>query len=313
VGKDVTAFCGQIDEDMVGQKVVVAGIVAEARILVTNDRRQFASVAVEDLEGSLEVTVWPEVFERTKELWKEGEVVLIRGKVTNRRGVIQLTCDHVQAYDPIISDDGEPGPTPQHPAPRNAAAYTNQSDSLVPDEAEPDWSNNLDEEPAPAVVAVSAVAPASPALAAAAVASPPFASAMHAQPPVRVAPQTAMVKPVPAQRHAVATGAMKGGDGPATGGNGSAAPKQPRGLSIHMHETNDPDRDLEKLNAVIDVLGRHTGPAPVSLTVFSAGAAVPLDLPGIKVEVCQRLIEELGQIVGPGAVIAEAAAVGAAG
>jgi len=96
----VTAFCGQIDEEMVGQGVVTAGIVISVRQLFTKDRRPFVSATLEDLEGRIEVTAWPEIYERTKELWIEGNILLVEGRVRVRGDRVQLSCDRVRLYQP---------------------------------------------------------------------------------------------------------------------------------------------------------------------------------------------------------------------
>jgi DNA polymerase-3 subunit alpha len=111
LGADVDVFCGQIGEDMVGQTVVTAGLVTSVRQLFTKDKRQFVSSAIEDFGGSIEVTVWSEVYERTKELWREGNTVLVKGKVKERNGRVQLVCQSATLYE-VRSREGlqtEPG------------------------------------------------------------------------------------------------------------------------------------------------------------------------------------------------------------
>ncbi|MFH1485448.1 MAG: OB-fold nucleic acid binding domain-containing protein, partial [Chloroflexota bacterium] len=94
----VTALCGQIGEEMAGQNVVVAGIVASVRQMFTKDHRSFAAAVLEDLEGSVEVTAWPEVYEQTRELWVPGSIVLIAGRVSARKGRVQLVCKSAALY-----------------------------------------------------------------------------------------------------------------------------------------------------------------------------------------------------------------------
>ncbi|MBM2826708.1 MAG: dnaE [Dehalococcoidia bacterium] len=102
-----TALCGQVNEELVGQTVIVAGMVSSARQLVTKSQRSFMSAVLEDLVGSLEVTVWPEVYEKTREIWTAGQIVLVRGKVTVRDGNVQLVCDSAQAYQEVEETDQE--------------------------------------------------------------------------------------------------------------------------------------------------------------------------------------------------------------
>ena len=93
-----TTFCGQITPELVGQIVTVAGMVLSARRLHTRDGKPFVAAVLEDLDGSVEVTVWPDTYQRTQDLWLEGTILLVRGKVKARADGIQLVCIGAQAY-----------------------------------------------------------------------------------------------------------------------------------------------------------------------------------------------------------------------
>ena len=71
----------------------------------TKDKRPFVSAVLEDFGGSLEVTAWAEVYERTRDLWQEGNTLLVRGKVKTRSDRIQLTCQSVSLYQPRKSEE----------------------------------------------------------------------------------------------------------------------------------------------------------------------------------------------------------------
>ncbi len=100
VASENTTLCGQIDAELAGQTVVVAGMVASVRYLFTRDRRPFASAVLEDLDGRIEVMVWPKVYADTRELWQEGNILLVEGKVRLRDERVQLNCDYVRRYQP---------------------------------------------------------------------------------------------------------------------------------------------------------------------------------------------------------------------
>ncbi|MBI3040310.1 MAG: DNA polymerase III subunit alpha, partial [Chloroflexi bacterium] len=102
-----TTLCGQIDTELVGQTVVVAGMVTSVSQLFTRDRRPFASVVLEDLDGQIEVMVWSKVYETTRELWQEGNMLLVEGKVRSRDDRVQLNCDSVRLYQPAVVQDEE--------------------------------------------------------------------------------------------------------------------------------------------------------------------------------------------------------------
>ena len=100
VASESTTLCGQIDAELVGQTVVVAGMVASVHSLFTRDRRPFVSAVLEDLDGRIEVMVWPKLYADTKDLWQEGSILLVEGKVRLRDDQVQLNCDHVRRYQP---------------------------------------------------------------------------------------------------------------------------------------------------------------------------------------------------------------------
>jgi DNA polymerase-3 subunit alpha len=113
-------FCGQIDAEMVGQSVKVAGMVASVRSLFTRDGRAFASAVLEDLDGRVEVMVWPKVYAETKDLWQEWNMLLVEGKVRLGNDEVQLSCDSVRGYQPEVAPAAVPLPPEVSVAPAAA-------------------------------------------------------------------------------------------------------------------------------------------------------------------------------------------------
>jgi len=112
---DNTTLCGQVDEEMEEQTVTVAGMVDSIHNLTTRDGQPSASVVLEDLDGQLEVMVWPRVYAATRELWQEGNILLADGKVRIRGDRVQLVCDHVRLYsleEPVAAAAPPVGGTP---------------------------------------------------------------------------------------------------------------------------------------------------------------------------------------------------------
>ncbi|MFC1865694.1 DNA polymerase III subunit alpha [Chloroflexota bacterium] len=97
VAENVT-LCGQVDEDMEGQTIMVAGMVDTMQSLTTKDGKPSASVMLMDMDGKLEVMVWPRVYEATRDFWQEGSALLVDGKVKMRSNRVQLVCEHVKNY-----------------------------------------------------------------------------------------------------------------------------------------------------------------------------------------------------------------------
>ncbi len=96
LGETTTAFCGQIDERLADQKVIIAGLVTWVRPHVTKRGKPMAFVQLEDLQGSIEIVVFPSVYERTRELWQEEKILIVKGKVDTKGREPKILCESVQ-------------------------------------------------------------------------------------------------------------------------------------------------------------------------------------------------------------------------
>jgi DNA polymerase-3 subunit alpha len=99
-----TTLCGEIDAEMDGQSVTVTGEVASVAQLFTRERKTFVKAIVEDISGSVEVMVWPRVYDGDRELWQEGNILLVEGKVRLRADEVQLNCDSARRYQPVAEE-----------------------------------------------------------------------------------------------------------------------------------------------------------------------------------------------------------------
>jgi DNA polymerase-3 subunit alpha len=116
VAAENTTLCGHVDAELAGQTAVVAGMVASVHYSFTRERHPFASVVLEDLDGRVEVMVWPKVYAGTRDLWQEGNILLVEGKVRLRDDRVQLSCQYVRLYEPEAAQPGEPVVAEQTPA-----------------------------------------------------------------------------------------------------------------------------------------------------------------------------------------------------
>jgi DNA polymerase-3 subunit alpha len=103
-------LCGQIDGEMDGQRVTVVGMVSSARRITTKKGEPMAFVQLEDVQGGIEVTVFPRVYQKTEELWQENHIVLVSGKVEMRSEKPQILCDDAEEYQLAATHSQEEGP-----------------------------------------------------------------------------------------------------------------------------------------------------------------------------------------------------------
>ena len=79
-----------------GKMVKVVGLLTQVKKIVTRAGASMAYVTLEDPTGRIEITVFPNTFTQFRELFTDGSVVSITGKVEFRRGQQQLICQGIQ-------------------------------------------------------------------------------------------------------------------------------------------------------------------------------------------------------------------------
>jgi len=94
-----TISCSDINANMANKTITVIGMIVSLRQAYTRDNRPFIIATIEDAEGSLEVNVWPRVYESSKTLWQEDNILIINGILKNRNGGVQLNCQQVYNYE----------------------------------------------------------------------------------------------------------------------------------------------------------------------------------------------------------------------
>ncbi len=88
VGRYVNAYSGDLkDESLDGQRIVVGGIVTGVRTVVTKRNDTMAIVTIEDLQGTIEVVVFPRLYETSRaDLARRRDPAHRRPRRPSRRG-----------------------------------------------------------------------------------------------------------------------------------------------------------------------------------------------------------------------------------
>jgi len=92
----VTHTSGDISEESDKQKVVIGGMIKETRRITTKKGDTMCVVLLEDMYGSIGITIFPKLYEQTTELWVEETVVIVRGEVQVRRDEPGILCTGVE-------------------------------------------------------------------------------------------------------------------------------------------------------------------------------------------------------------------------
>ena len=284
----VTAYTGDLAEESDQAKVTLGGIIQSTRRVITRAGSTMLVATLEDLQGSVEVVVFPKVFTETANAWADDAVVLITGRVDRRDDAAQLLCETVHAWEEAV----RMGPL----------AFRAERDRLARARPRPGpWAGNGKANGNGGVVAASgADAPAwTPPLAMPRGAGPVEASVAV---PVVAAPADAIpIRPVePAEESPAPSDAVPIRAAP-SGGAGT--------ISIGFESEVDLERLLPAIESLTAAIRGHPGSLPVVINIPVAGATRQVRLP-LHAEWDERLADALSRAAGvPLAVSLLAAAV----
>lgn len=77
----------------INQNVTLGGIITKIQKVYTRNNQLMYFVTIEDSLGKMEILVFPKVLEKTSDLWKEENVVLVKGKLSEKDGEFKLLLD----------------------------------------------------------------------------------------------------------------------------------------------------------------------------------------------------------------------------
>ena len=97
---DALKSLDQLDAEMSGQSINMLGYISTVTERTTREGKRFLIVNLEVLGGFLEVMVWPDILQRTAEIWQAGRLVLVTGRLRLRGDQMSLACDGALEYDP---------------------------------------------------------------------------------------------------------------------------------------------------------------------------------------------------------------------
>ena len=91
----VTAYCSEITEERTGQKATIGGIITSVRTILTRTEKQMAFVQLEDLQGAIEIIVFPKLYEETREMWQTDKIVIVTGSIDCKDGNSKILADSI--------------------------------------------------------------------------------------------------------------------------------------------------------------------------------------------------------------------------
>ncbi len=99
----------EITTEMEGQTVSVSGFITAVRKIITRNGSSMAFVTIEDLGGSIEIIVFPQLLESGAELWNVDQIVKISGRISSKDrdgrigSDIKIMADNVEDLEAAIN------------------------------------------------------------------------------------------------------------------------------------------------------------------------------------------------------------------
>ena len=109
-GKTNCTPLDQIDPSLKGHKITVAGQVQQSRLITTKKGDEMAFVGIEDMSATLEVVVFPKVYEKHKHLLVDEQMLVIEGKVDVRDSKVQVLADSITDLSVAVPGNDADGP-----------------------------------------------------------------------------------------------------------------------------------------------------------------------------------------------------------
>ncbi|MCC7352725.1 MAG: DNA polymerase III subunit alpha [Anaerolineae bacterium] len=285
----VTAYSGQITEEMAEQRVTIAGIVISVRQILTKKNEPMAFVLLEDLQGTIEIVVFPRTFAETREMLQPERLVIVKGKVDVKGREPKILADTIQTdfrtARPVNGGNGQAKSNDydtvaaRPPAERAPNARPARGLAEMPpawqdstDDGNPAGNNGATEEPgwladAPLSPAISQVAPRTP------------------------APTT---PPAPEKVAGVLLG-------PPRGSNGEARAAPLRHLHITVRAADSFEDVQRRLGTIYDLLVSVPGQDRFSLYVTHNEQRFLLDFPNNLTRCSAELERKIAAMLGPDA------------
>ena len=104
---------GQLGQAEDGARVLLCGLVSALREINTKNGNRMGFATIEDVEGSIEVTVFPELFRQSATHLRSGAPLLVRGKVEGTPNARKLLADEVRPLPAETEERAAVSPLPR--------------------------------------------------------------------------------------------------------------------------------------------------------------------------------------------------------
>jgi DNA-directed DNA polymerase III PolC len=97
--KRVKTYTSLLTEEWAGQQVTLGGRITDVRRIMTRKGEAMAAVQLEDMQGTIEVIVYPRTYAATLAQWQQDAIVVVTGKISSRNDELRLVADTVETFE----------------------------------------------------------------------------------------------------------------------------------------------------------------------------------------------------------------------
>lgn len=124
----------KLSNDLINQTITVGGIITKVQKVYTRNNQLMYFITIEDGIGKLEALIFPKLVEKDPELWEEENIIMTRGKLSNKDGEFKLLCDSGVLVDKkeLEKFRRDPGKDPVKNLSQNQSSFGNNGDENSP-------------------------------------------------------------------------------------------------------------------------------------------------------------------------------------
>ncbi len=300
IQQKVTHYSADLAAAADRQKVVAAGIITKMRRLNTKNGNQMAFATLEDLQGSIELVIFPKVWEKQGSMVQPDAVLFVEGKVDNASGDPKILVDLFRMIRPEDVTD-EMRLKSQNDA--EAAAKQEQvlevnepyamNDDLVPFEEPPFDFEVADRHFSPTHQEPAAQAPEPP------ISTQPAheTSASTVEPPPEPEISETVIQPVakePVPAAQLPPAIISPVTSKPNGKNGTGRSL----ITVILKASGERDRDVRRMRRIHGLLNSYPGEDRFCFLVYERGHQHLLDFPNDTTSANQELLNKLVELVG---------------
>jgi DNA polymerase III subunit alpha len=98
----VSYFSGQLHQAQHEEKVRVAGLITAVRPYMTKTNKPMGFVTMEDVQGNIELVLFPKTWQRTHDMLKVGQIIIVEGKADTGSTPPKILVDEIRTEIKIL-------------------------------------------------------------------------------------------------------------------------------------------------------------------------------------------------------------------